>query len=257
MAGLALGCHPERHSSPQSSRGKFSHIKSSIDTGVNVNNAIIKPKIRRGFEAYTRFQSARIHNLIRASDVAEESIYCVTNERELEGGPVPSVTVEGDEEEEEHDRDYLLIDIRSEESFEKYHIRTAISFPSIDLRRDKTPPEIYKYKNKTDKYIIVCGNDEKEAMMFTKTLVIKFITDNICLLGTSVRKHLQNYPSDAIGTPPPPEKPSDADLRRQSFTTLRSFHGTPKRDTRHLSAPSVSSFGAPSISSVCTQRSWR
>ena len=56
---------------------------------------------------------------------------------------------------------FLLLDLREQDEYVNWHIKEAINFPGANIARDKTIPELYRFKNAQDKLIIVYMNDER------------------------------------------------------------------------------------------------
>ena len=48
---------------------------------------------------------------------------------------------------------FLILDLREEEAYDKCHIKEAINYPAPNLKRDKTFPLLMKFKNALNKYI--------------------------------------------------------------------------------------------------------
>merc|ERR1711964_969250 len=96
------------------------------------------------------------------------------------------------------EKPYVLLDIRSAEEYERYHIRSSVNFNSIRIRRDDLGDEIYKHKNKKGHMVIVCSDTESDTIKVANELVQKFI-DNVYTLSTSVLKYLGRFNDDACG----------------------------------------------------------
>jgi len=56
---------------------------------------------------------------------------------------------------------FLLLDLRDPDEYEMWHIKEAINFPAANIARDRTIPELYRFKNAPDKLIICYMNDER------------------------------------------------------------------------------------------------
>ena len=56
---------------------------------------------------------------------------------------------------------FLLLDLREADEYETWHIKEAINFPAANIARDRTIPELYRFKNAPDKLIICYMNDER------------------------------------------------------------------------------------------------
>jgi len=83
------------------------------------------------------------------------------------------------------DTDFLLIDLRDPEDYEKFHIKEAINFPGQNIKRDKWIPQLMQYKNKESKIIIVYHFDEKGGIDFAKEMFEKGY-DNVFLLSSGI-----------------------------------------------------------------------
>ena len=54
--------------------------------------------------------------------------------------------------------------MRQPEDHAKWHIRESINFPAVNIARDKTIPELFRFKNAVDKLIIIYMFDEREGV---------------------------------------------------------------------------------------------
>ena len=61
---------------------------------------------------------------------------------------------------------FLLIDLREPEDYNQWRIKEAINFPAPNIGRDKTIPELYRFKNQPDKLIIVYMFDERQGSQY-------------------------------------------------------------------------------------------
>ena len=59
---------------------------------------------------------------------------------------------------------FLLLDLRDPDEYTTWHIKEAINFPAANIARDKTIPELYRFKNAQDKLIICYMNDERQGV---------------------------------------------------------------------------------------------
>ena len=58
---------------------------------------------------------------------------------------------------------FLLLDLREPEEYANWHIKEAINFPAANIARDRTIPELYRFKNAPDKLIVCYMNDERQG----------------------------------------------------------------------------------------------
>ena len=59
---------------------------------------------------------------------------------------------------------FLLFDLRTAEEHSQWHIRESINFPAVNIARDKTIPELFRFKNAPDKLIIIYMLDERQGV---------------------------------------------------------------------------------------------
>jgi centrosomal protein CEP41 len=60
---------------------------------------------------------------------------------------------------------FLLIDLRDPEDYSLWRIKESINFPAPNIGRDKTIPELFRFKNQPDKLIVVYMNDERKGVL--------------------------------------------------------------------------------------------
>ena len=59
---------------------------------------------------------------------------------------------------------FLLLDLREPDEYNDWHIKESINFPAANIGRDKTIPELYRFKNAPDKLIICYMLDERQGV---------------------------------------------------------------------------------------------
>ena len=79
----------------------------------------------------------------------------------------------------------MLLDLRDPEEYEFWRIKEAICYPAANISRDKMIPELYRFKNKADKLIIVYMNDERKGCAAANLFAEKGY-DNIFLLSGGI-----------------------------------------------------------------------
>eukprot|EP00344_Euplotes_crassus_P009853 CAMPEP_0196999770 /NCGR_PEP_ID=MMETSP1380-20130617/4878_1 /TAXON_ID=5936 /ORGANISM="Euplotes crassus, Strain CT5" /LENGTH=264 /DNA_ID=CAMNT_0042416811 /DNA_START=14 /DNA_END=808 /DNA_ORIENTATION=+ len=87
----------------------------------------------------------------------------------------------------------LLLDLRDVEDYVMAHIKGAISFPSPNIARDKFTKNIWQYKNKEDKIIIIYHKDEKCVIEAAELLVEKHF-ENIYIMNNGFEEFSQENP---------------------------------------------------------------
>ena len=58
---------------------------------------------------------------------------------------------------------FLLLDLRDPDEYAMWHIKESINFPAANIARDRTIPELYRFKNAPDKLIVVYMGDERQG----------------------------------------------------------------------------------------------
>lgn len=93
----------------------------------------------------------------------------------------------------------LLLDLRDTEDYKLSHIKGAINFPSPNIARDKFIKQIWHFKNKEDKIIIIYHEDEKKVIEAAELLVEKEFT-NIYIMTNGYEMFAEDYPEFIEGT---------------------------------------------------------
>ena len=78
---------------------------------------------------------------------------------------------------------FLLLDLREPEEYNIWHIKEAINYPAPNIGRDKIIPELYLFKNKLNKLIIVYMNDERAGTKAAMLLAEKGYENTFLLSG--------------------------------------------------------------------------
>ena len=95
----------------------------------------------------------------------------------------------------------------------------AIRYDPLSIRRDRLGKELYNYKNKENKIIIVSCDDETQGVSFCQSLTEKYF-ENVFLLSVSVNRFCSKYPHLSGGTKipqaPNPYSPKKLKYRTRS-----------------------------------------
>lgn len=88
---------------------------------------------------------------------------------------------------------FVLFDVRDAGEYDDARIESAISFPAIDLRRDRLPPELVACRHREDRAIVVYDWDERTAVEVANKLVptgqypnVYILSGGLCAVATSV-----------------------------------------------------------------------
>ena len=78
---------------------------------------------------------------------------------------------------------FLLLDLREPDEYQKWHIKESINFPAANIARDKTIPELFRFKNQEDKLIITYMLDERSGVQYAQMLTEKGYENTFLLSG--------------------------------------------------------------------------
>uniref|UniRef100_A0A7S3MV81 Rhodanese domain-containing protein n=1 Tax=Strombidium inclinatum TaxID=197538 RepID=A0A7S3MV81_9SPIT len=87
---------------------------------------------------------------------------------------------------------FLLLDLRDPEDYDFWRIKDSINYPAANIARDKIIPELYRFKNKADKLIIVYMNDERKGTQAANLLTEKGY-DNVFLLSGGIEQFNEEF----------------------------------------------------------------
>jgi len=128
--------------------------------------------------------------------------------------------------------EFLLLDLREPEDYELFHIKEAINYPAPNLGRDKIIPELFKFKNKEGKLIIVYHLDERNGIPHANLMAQKGY-DNVYLLTGGIEDFLEQHPQYVEGKKVPAPLNKD---KKSKVMYKRSRHvGSP--DDGHVMIP--------------------
>ena len=94
---------------------------------------------------------------------------------------------------------FLLLDLRDHEEYNLWRIKESISYPAPNIGRDKLIPQLYQFKNKPDKLIIVYMNDERAGTKAAMLLTEKGY-ENTFLLSGGIEGFLEDHSDLVEGT---------------------------------------------------------
>ena len=88
---------------------------------------------------------------------------------------------------------FLLLDLRDPEDYALWHIKESLNFPAPNIARDKTIPELFRFKNKPDKLIVIYMEDERKGTQAAMLFFEKGY-ENIFLLSGGIETFLEEFP---------------------------------------------------------------
>jgi len=248
-------------------KNKFEDVKATLDTGLHSGNVLIIPK-KRG-ELFRRLKTSEIVTILQLflNEIGKNDAESICNL--MEGTHDSNVSAhqyqDDDDECDEYvpscdvSSSFLLLDIRGDAEFAKYHIKSAKHYDTSLLRRDKLGHDIYAFKNKQNKIIIVCCDDESAGVHFCNQLCQKYI-DNIFLLSTSVNRFCQRYSDLCVGEQKPKNLQDSKPKIRIRFADWNS--GSQQKYKKKRSSSSAVSMKSLStsmsfVSTATTARTWK
>ncbi len=134
-------------------------------------------------------------------------------------------------------KDYLLLDTRDREDFEKCHIAGAMHYNPIKLVHATNPytPEILQFKNKEHRVIVLYDLDE-EIVVNKKVANVFFEkgADNVVIISGGLKEFVQNFSHLIYGESPVPILPKNARVQSRGGTS--SYGGSVAGGSRNQDA---------------------
>ena len=87
---------------------------------------------------------------------------------------------------------FLLLDLREPDEYDLWRIKESINFPAANIARDKMIPELFRFKNKANKLIIVYMGDERKGCAAANLMSEKGY-ENVFLLSGGVEKFNEEF----------------------------------------------------------------
>lgn len=182
---------------------KFSHIKSSLNTGSNVNKVktvTSREYAKRRDEIFYRITKKQLTELFEAYE-PEEFENVNNSEYDSPGGP--RIVTHHESERPFYEKPYLILDVRDQQSYNTCHLLQARNFPLMLMKRDQMHPDVYGHRNKEEHLIIVYCDDERVSLEAAKFLVDRG-TLNVFLLTGGMMEFVNDYADFVEGTIPYP-----------------------------------------------------
>eukprot|EP00891_Asterochloris_glomerata_P002165 jgi/Astpho2/2165/fgenesh1_pg.00040_%23_21_t len=206
----------------------YRDIAATLDTGYNtikqalhVDQDKLNTRFRRG-ELFQRVSVQRLKQL-------------------LEGGCV----------------DMLLLDLREEDDFERWHLRGAQSYPVRMLRRAHQPftAEMLKYRNAAPAKVIVVYDLAGSTAAAEGNLFVEKGIDNLIVLSGGIQAVLSYCPSLIEGTQVPDPAPTKPQRRRSGSSSTLAGNTSSRSVASNISRPGTG-YSTVSRMTQSTQR-WR
>ena len=215
---------------------KYKQISKVIDTGNTIKSSQFMSDqliAKRKNEMFKRVKGSTIIKLIKASEAKQtESIYNLGNgeqnnnqtEDQKEDNQsvasqqtaksnitnVTAVTYATEMLGNLSEIDFIILDLREECDYERIHLREAISFPAVNISRDKFTHQLIMMKNKPGKMIILYHNDERNGIPYANNFFQKGY-DNVYFLSGGIEEFAKNFPEHLEG----PEKEKYVNMKKE------------------------------------------
>jgi len=204
---------------------KFADVKATVKTGTHMNHieVVSDQKIsKRKGELFRRIKPATLMSFLKQESNGEsiynladkdkenasaygdhddsESVYShfTSQTGYTEASQITSITAATDNIVLGDVSEFLLLDLRDVEDYELYHIKESINYPAPNLGRDKIIPELYKFKNKDGKLIVVYHLDERSGIPHANSMSQKGY-ENVYLLNGGIEAFLEAFPEAVEG----------------------------------------------------------
>jgi rhodanese-related sulfurtransferase len=99
---------------------------------------------------------------------------------------------------------YLVLDIRDPDDYQRCKVRGALNFPSRMLCRTQNDllPEMITMRNAPHRYLVLYGNDTKQAEQVGMALYSNKNFNNVLVLARGLRGLIDDFPDLIDGKPP-------------------------------------------------------
>jgi centrosomal protein CEP41 len=87
---------------------------------------------------------------------------------------------------------FLLLDLRDPDEYDFWRIKESLNYPVMNIARDKMTPELFRFKNKANKLIIVYMNDERRGAAAANLLAEKGY-ENVFLLSGGIEQFNEEF----------------------------------------------------------------
>ena len=187
---------------------KYKQVSKVVDTGSTIKNTQFMSDqliAKRKNELFKRVKGSTIIKLIKsAKENQTESIYNLgngdqnINDQKIEDQKDDNKSVASQQTNKSNitnvtavtyatemlgnlsEIDFIILDLREESEYERVHVIESISFPAVNISRDKFTQQLIMMKNKPGKMIILYHTDERNgipyAIIFSKKDMIMFIS---------------------------------------------------------------------------------
>ena len=217
---------------------KYKQIAKVVDTGSTIKNTqFVSDQLisKRKSELFKRVKGSTIIKLIKsAKEKQTESIYNLGNgdqninnqniEEQKDDNKsvisnqtnksnmtnVTAVTYATEMLGNLNEIDFIILDLREESEYERIHVLEAVSFPGVNISRDKFTQQLIMMKNKPGKMIIMYHTDERNGIPYANNFFQKGY-DNVYFLSGGIEEFEKYHPEYLDG----PEKDKYINMKKE------------------------------------------
>ena len=178
-------------------------MQGKLDTGLTVNKVKTLSSsqfAQRRDEIFFRLTKHQLFELYNEYEADEYEDIAEAESRHI-GARGPVVVTHSEVAGGDYCKPYLLLDVRDSEAYNTYHMIQARCFPFVLMKRDRAPPELNNFKNKSEHLIVVIADDERLGRDAAKLLTDRGC-DNVYLLSGGINEFAIEYPSYIEGEIP-------------------------------------------------------
>jgi centrosomal protein CEP41 len=106
--------------------------------------------------------------------------------------------------------DFIILDLSEESEYDRVHIIEAVSFPAVNISRDKFTQQLIMMKNKPGKMIIMYHTDERNGIPYANNFFQKGY-DNVYFLSGGIEDFAKYHPEYLDG----PEKDKYINMKKE------------------------------------------
>lgn len=241
------------------SNPKFDNVQPVVECGINANLAKLiqsaEPSVKQGKdELFRRVRASTIANALEELHLEiRMKEYEMLEQQQLQqqqqyyrqqGGVPPQQQQQTPDEYQipkPPKKEYLILDVREREDYEKCHILSAVHYPPTKLSHATNPytPEILAFKNKENKVIVLYDLDE-EVVVARKVGNVFFEKgcDNVVIISGGLKEFVQNFSHLILGESPVPILPKNQRVLSRGGTSVSGGNSIAEGSKIHSTATS-------------------
>ena len=217
---------------------KYKQISKVVDTGATIKNSqFMSDQLisKRKSELFKRVKGSTIIKLIKSAKESQtESIYNLgsgdqnINNQNIEEQKDDNKSVVSQQTNKSNitnvtavtyatemlgnlsEIDFIILDLREETEYDRVHVIEAVSFPAVNISRDKFTQQLIMMKNKPGKMIILYHTDERNGIPYANNFYQKGY-DNVYFLSGGIEEFEKYHPDYLDG----PEKEKYVNMKKE------------------------------------------